>query len=695
MENKNEILGGILGKVKLLYFVFSAVCVLILVKIIAIQVGTDSELLRTQAVEYSFRNDVLEATRGNILSDDDRILATSIPFYEIRMDLVARGLDSLYFHENVGALSDSLSRFFNDKSSAEYKKGLLAAKADKNAYYRINNRKVNYIELQRLKKFPIFERGPNKGGFIAIEGGRRVQPYGKLASRSIGFVNTTGIRVGIEGGFENYLRGTDGVSMMQKISGNFWIPVASPTNIEPINGMDVVTTLNIELQDFVQASLNQRLIDVEADWGTVIVMETHTGHIKALANATRLKTGQVVEDYNYAIGMSMEPGSTFKIAALLALLDDAHMPIDEMIETGAGRVQIGPTTVVDATRGGYGTLTLQGVFEKSSNVGFAKAVNKYYASNPGRYVDAINRLGLGKPLGLQIAGEAKPLVKHPNSKFGWDGMTLTMMSYGYAMRITPMQTLTLTNAIANGGVMVKPLFVKELRQFGKAMENYHADTIIEHICSDKTLALMRGSMEGVVQNGTAKSLRNPMFTVGAKTGTAQIAMGNKGYRDNGGRHYLGSIVGYFPADKPQYTIMIAIKTFHREGSAGVYYGGALSAPLFKSISEHIFNTSYQFVEPYKATAKMVGSELKVKKGDENELREILTDLRVSRTLTVEPGDTTRKTVQNSPSDVTGLTLTDAVLRLESMGYDVSATGRGVVRRAERDSLSNKIILYLE
>lgn len=690
MENKQEVLKGILAKVKILYIIFGSICIAIFARIIWIQTGTNSDQLRTQAVDYSFRNDVLEATRGNILSDDERILATSIPFYEIRMDMVARGLDSAYFYENVDKLAASLSGFFKDKSAEQYQKGLIEAKRNANAFYRINSRKVNYLELQQIKKFPIFERGQNKGGFIAIESGRRVQPYGKLASRSIGFVNTTGIRVGIEGGFEQYLRGTDGVTMMQKISGNFWIPVSSPTNIEPVNGMDVVTTINIELQDFVQTALGQRLLDVSADWGTVVVMETTTGHVKAIANATRLKTGQIVEDYNYAIGMSMEPGSTFKLAPLLALLDDAGMPIDEIVETGGGRAQIGPVTVVDATRYGYGTQTLQGIFEHSSNIGFAKAINKYYGREPGRYVDFINKLGLGKELGLQIAGEARPVVKHPKNKFGWDGMTLTMMSYGYAVRVTPMQTLTLYNAVANSGVMVKPQFVKELRQHGMTLETYKTDTIIPRIASEKTIRLARQSLEGVITNGTAKSLKNPFYLVGAKTGTAQIAMGNRGYRDNGGRHYLGSIVGYFPADRPQYTIMIAIKTFTRDGSGGVYYGGALSAPLFKAIADQIYHTSYQFVEPITAGNTPQINKLPVKSGDETKLRELLTELRLTPKI-----DTVGTPVEKSAWDVTGMTFIDAVSKLERQGYRVSAYGRGTVYAQKRDSLEDKIIIYLK
>lgn len=694
--DKHDILRVILSKVKLLYVIFGGICIAILVRIIWIQVGTKGEELRTQAVEYSFRNDVIEATRGNILSDDGRILATSIPYYEIRMDLMARGLDSTHFAQNVGALADSLSRFFGDKSGLEYKRALMEAKQKKNAYFRINSRKVNYLELQTIKTFPIFELGSNKGGFLAVESGRRVQPYGKLASRSIGFVNSNGLRVGIEGGFEDNLRGTDGVSLMQKISGKFWIPVSSPSNIEPINGMDVVTTLNIELQDFVQTALTQHLQEEEADWGTVIVMQTKTGHIKAIANATRKSNGDIVEDYNYAIGMSQEPGSTFKLAALIALLDDAGMSINEMVETGGGRAQVGHVTVVDATSGGYGTLSLQGVFEKSSNVGFAKAVDKYYGNNPAKYVEAITKLGLHKQLGLQIAGEARPVIKHPNLRNGWDGMTLTMMSYGYALRITPMQTLALYNSVANNGEMIKPLFVKQLRQYGDTIAQYSSETIIPKICSDKSLRLVKGAMEGVVINGTAaRMFKDAKYRVAAKTGTAQIAMGNRGYRDNGGRHYLASIAGYFPAEDPQYTIMIALKTFHRDGSTKAYYGGALSGPLFRIISDYIFASNYDIVKPLVPVNLLTDQKIKIRGANSVAIDNIYDQLRV-RQLQSESSvsdSLSKDTAQIlMPTNVMGMTLTEAVSKLEDMGYRVQTHGRGVVVNQRLDTLGTKKIM---
>lgn len=705
-NNKDKKESSILGRVKVLYIVFFVVCLLFLVQIVLIQTNKYSDELRVKSEKYSFKRRAIEATRGNILSDDRRILATSIPYYELRMDMVARGLDIDTFMKEVTPLSVELSRFFGDRSPKEYREALVGARQKANGYFRINPRKINYLELQQVKKFPLFSRGANKGGFIPVEIGRRVQPHGKLASRSIGFVNSNGLKVGIEGGFDEYLRGKDGMTMMQKVSGNFWIPVSSEFNLDPVNGMDVVTTIDIDLQDFVQAALQQRLTEAEADWGTVMVMEVKTGHIKAIANATRKNTGEILEDYNYAVGMSMEPGSTFKLASLIALLEQSTISISEIVHTGGGHTKIGVTDVYDVTRGGYGSITMKQVFEKSSNVGFAMMVNKYFASRPGIFSETISKLGLGKELGLQIAGEARPLVKHPNLKNGWDGTTLTNMSYGYAVRVTPIQTLALYNAVANGGRMIKPLFVKELLQYGKVVESYQTQEVVPQICSPKNLAIIREAMEGVVLNGTGKSLRNSQYRVAAKTGTAQIALGNKGYRDNGGMHYLGSVAGYFPADKPQYTIMIAIKTFRKDGSNKPYYGGALSAPLFRSVADHIHATNFDFVQPLsRQTLLSSESALDVKPGSRQEFETLLRGvgmvvpsdipaLRENDMMVMDSGKIERIDLAHAANTV-GLALGDAVRLLESRGFKVATQGRGRVASQVLDSVQNRVYLVLE
>lgn len=649
----SDIKGSILVRVTWLYGAFTALAIFIIVKAITIQVGSSGEELRAKGVQYSFRSERLEAARGDILSDDDRILSTSIPLYELRLDLGAQGLTDTLFEQSICGLATSLSSFFGDASAADYEQNLRQARKERRRYHPIAPRKVNYVELQQIRDFPLFREGVRKGGFITEPTFRRVKPLGDVAVRTIGFVNSNGIKLGIEGGFDDVLRGVEGLTIKQKISGNFWIPISSPLNIEPINGMDVRTTINIEMQDIVQTALRERIVEVEADWGTVVVMEVATGQIKAIANITRTREGKLVEDYNYAVGMSQEPGSTFKLAGLLALVDDAKLPISTIINTEGGEVMIGQAKVVDTRSGGYGPIPLSQVFEVSSNIGMAKAVNRCYGDNPGRFVDRIVAMGLGKELGLQITGEPRPTIKHPKvSGSGWDGTSLTMMSYGYALRLTPLQTLAFYNAVANDGKMMRPQLVTALIEKGKVVREIEPEVIIEQIASPEAIRTVQGALRGVVERGTARSLGNPRYTVAAKTGTAQIAMGRRGYTAaDGSRHYLGSIAGYFPAENPKYSMIIAFKTYYKSGSGKTYYGGALSAPLFRTIADRIYSSSYEFLKPAPVT---------------NPLH--------------LPSATAATSVRDSTGTpmVVGMGFNDALRLLEGEGYEVRASGHGKV-----------------
>lgn len=687
---RSPIKEAILRRVKVLYVLFLLLGLAVLARVIWLQAGSEGKALRDLSDKYSYRTEVVEGARGNIYSDDGRLLATSIPYYELRMDMAAGGLTAELFNANIDSLSLCLAQFFGDKPSTEYKTELVRAHNEKKRYHLISRRKVNFLELQTLKQFPLFRLGPNRGGFLAIENNRRVNPHGELARRTIGFVNQSGVKLGIEGGFDDYLKGQPGRTLKQKISGNFWTPIASDQNIDPVDGYDVVTTLNIEMQDMVQSALREWIAEAEADWGCVAVMEVQTGEIKALSNITRRSDGSLVEDYNYAIGMSMEPGSTFKLAALIALLDDAHMPLSATFDTEGGRTQIGPVKVVDS-HFGDGVLSLQQIFEKSSNVGMAKAVNRAYAGQPSKFVNAINRLGIHKPLELQLAGEARPLVKHPAMKNGWDGTTLTMMSYGYALRVAPIHTLTLYNAIANDGVMVKPMFVRELRQYDKTVRSFPADTLGGAICSQTTLRSVQRALEGVVVNGTGRMLRNPKYRIAAKTGTAQVAIGRHGYTNSaGGRHYLGSMVGYLPADKPKYSIMVALKTYHAPGSKNPYYGGALAGPLFKTVADRVYAMNYNLTNRVVPRAMAFGPEIKALPGPSAQLGELLKGLNVAGapklpyegTVAI---DSNGRVIVPAPMPVTagvpdlrGLTLGEALEISESVGLKPKFAGMGVV-----------------
>ena len=476
-EGRTDIKKGIFRRVRVLYALFFFVGMLIAGKILYLQYGPKGPALRNKGTTITYERVKLEADRGDVLACDGRILATSVPMYEVRMDFAANGLIDSIFLRDVDSLAASLSSFFGDKSKGAYKLMLVNAfrNRKKNRYTLISPRRVNHLEIKQIAKFPLFRLGQNSSGFIARQINKRMLPHGRMAARTIGMVNEAGTRLGIEGAFDSVLRGIDGSVMMQRVSGSFRVPVPDEMNVDPVDGIDVVTTLDVDIQDVAEKALRDQLIAMQADWGTAILMEVATGEIRAMANLTRYSDERVVEDFNYAIGMNLEPGSTEKLASLITLLDDAGASLDETYDTGDGRIVIGRAKVVDSHA--CGLLTLKGVFEKSSNVGFAMAVNKYYRDDPKRFVDHLCKMGLDQPLGLQIAGEQKPVIRKPGDKW-WDGTTLTMMSYGYALRLTPLKTLTFYNAVANGGKMVSPLLVKELRQYGQTLRTFGARTMV-------------------------------------------------------------------------------------------------------------------------------------------------------------------------------------------------------------------------
>ncbi len=644
----------------------------IIISIVTIQLGASSDELRAQGENMAYSPRKIDAARGNILSDDGRTLATSIPYYDLRMDFQTPQFDTELFNRELPALARSLSEYFGGRSPQEYEAYLRRGFREKKRYYSLASKKVDFIELGVIKEFPFISAGVRKSGFIAERSYRRIKPLGDIASRTIGFVNSDGVKLGIEGAYDDVLRGIEGLVFMEKVSGNFWIPTTSNLNVSPQDGMDVSTTIDVEIQDIAQSALWNRVKEVEADWGTVIVMEVETGHIKAISNVTRGKNGKMVEDYNYAIAQSQEPGSTFKLPVLLALLDDGGFSLNDIIDTEGGTVHIGKAKVVDIRRGGYGKISLREVFAQSSNIGMAKAINRAYEDDPARFVEYIEDLGLGRELGLQIPGEPRPTLKHPDiRKSGWDGTSLTMMSYGYALQLTPLQTLTFYNAVANNGRMVRPKLITSLGYDGVIEEEYPDEVIIDKLASDRAIADLRSALESVVNIGTAKSLKNPHFSVAAKTGTAQIAMGRGGYMTaDGSRHYLASIAGYFPADRPKYSIMVAIKTFYRYGSSKAYYGGALSAPVFSEIAHGIYTASSDFVAPYSNDSDIAPT------GHHRE--------NASHKLMVNDS--------LSMPNVIGLEFQEAIDILEPQGYCV--TFKGVGRVIKQDTLKGNKDIHL-
>ena len=594
MKKANDIKDDILFRVRVVYILFLLFGIGIILMICHWQYGPRSAELHKQAKKITYQRVSLKAERGDILAVDGRLLATSTPIYQIRMDFGAMGLEDDLFYAEVDGLSRSLSALFGDKSSSSYKSFLVSLRKEANAdrenrtnrYKLISPRRIDFLELAKLKKFPLFKDGVNKSGLIVEHINKRIRPHGSLASRTIGSVNASGVKVGIEGAFDQQLRGTDGVVMKKKISGSFKVPVDDISNIEPINGIDVVTTIDIDMQDVAESALKRQLDIGGADWGSVILMEVETGEVRVMSNLTRKSKGVFVEDYNYAIGRCMEPGSTFKLATLITLLDDAKASLDDVYDADGGESVVGKVKVVDTHP--EGEITLRDIFRVSSNIGFAKAVHDHYADNPGRFVDNISKLGFDRPIGISIRGEGRPTVKRPGERW-WDGTTLIRMSFGYALETSQIHTLSLYNAVANGGKMVRPLLVKELREYGQVIRSFPTEVINPKICTKETLIKVQDCLKDVVLGGTGRILKSPYYTVAAKTGTAQIAQGNRGYFDKyGRRHYLATLVGYFPADNPKYTCIVSVKT-----SSNInYYGSSLSGPVFRAISDRVYMSDH-------------------------------------------------------------------------------------------------------
>ncbi len=676
----------ILVRVALVYIIFVLLGVAIIAKILYIQL-VEGNKWREVAKTITYKDITIIPNRGDICAYDGRVLATSVPYFEIRMDLQAAGLTDEVFKDKIDSLSLCLSKFFGDKSAKAYRSELLSARrtARNKRFYPIGDRDIDYVELQKLKKFPLFRLGLNKGGFIPVQSNKRILPHQTLATRTIGNVNDGGVAVGIEGAFNQVLKGRTGISLLQRVPGNSWVDVDSPNQVDPEDGTDVITTLDVDLQDLAENALHKQLDKHGAGWGTVIVMEVKTGEIKAIANLKRDEEGVYSEAYNYAIGQSAEPGSTFKIASLIALLEDGYIHLDDMVNTGNGKLKIKDRILTDSDEKGHGNITVKQVFELSSNIGVAKLVMKYYAGKEEDFIDRLYKMKLNQPLNLEIQGEVAPYIKYPHDKY-WSGVSLPWMSIGYEVRITPLQLLTFYNAIANDGKMIKPHLVKALVKHGQVVETFGGEVICSSICSNSTLKKVHDVLEGVVSEGTAKNLSNNRYKIAGKTGTAQIARGTSGYKSQGQVSYQASFVGYFPADDPKYSCIVVVNS----PSKSVYYGNIVAGPIFKEISDKVYATSKEWFREVNTDAELTDMP-QSKTGYKQHIEDVLDELDIpvkdrskkSNWVTalrtdgdVELNDKT--VIKNLVPDVKGMCMKDALFLLENAGLKVSVSGKGVV-----------------
>ncbi|MBE9509880.1 MAG: transpeptidase family protein [Bacteroidetes bacterium] len=640
-----------------------------------------------KAEEHNMKYVTIDPNRGDILADDGRLLASSVPYYEIRMDLMSTAMSDEIFTKKIDSLAFCFSKLFNDRSKAAYKREIIRARQNGERYHLLK-KGVNYNELKEMKAFPLFRRGRYKGGFIYVQENKRILPHIGLASRTIGYLTKgrSGNVVGIEGAYDHELSGVVGVRLMQRLSGNVWMPVNTNNEVEPRDGNEVVTTIDINLQDVAEHALYKQLSRHNAHHGTAILMEVHTGEVKAIVNLEKDKEGRYRELYNYGIGESTEPGSTFKLPALMVALEDKVVSLDDTIDTGNGKIQYYDKTIRDTKKGGYGKITVKQVFELSSNVGMSKIINENYKGHERQFINRLYAMRLNEKLNVEIKGEGSPYIQYPGDKY-WSGLSLPMISHGYEVRMTPLQILTFYNAVANNGKMVKPGFVREIRYHGEKIRKFDTKVLNPSICSGETIRKAREILEGVVENGTAKNLRNDNFKIAGKTGTAQIANEKYGYKQGSEVSYQASFVGYFPAENPKYSCIVVINS----PTSSIYYGNLVAGPVFKEIADKVYATSLfrdeqQYLNipeaydpPYSKHGnledlKLVFERFNIATTNENISSKWVATVKQDSTIMIKPLDIRKGIMPN----VKEMGLRDALYILENMALKVEIKGYGKV-----------------
>lgn len=674
---------------------------------------------KAKAEAFTTQVHEIQAVRGNIFDINGNLLATSLPYYEIAVDINAPSIDTKLFENKVDSLGFMLAGLFKDKTAKQYVKLLRKARKSGDRYV-VLKRNVPYKDLQVLRTFPIFKKG-KRGGLVTLQTNKRERPFKMLAARTIGMARDGVKPVGLEGAYDSILMGVSGQRLMQKIAGNVWRPINDENEVEPKDGSDLYTTIDINIQDVAESALMNTLIKNKASHGCAILMEVKTGEIKAIANLTRDGKDSTAysENLNYAIGYATEPGSTFKLASYLAVMDDYDLNLDEKIQVGNGEITYYNKTIKDAHAPETSVLTLKRAFEVSSNVAAAKTIMKYYSKDPQKYINKLKSFHLNQKLGLSIPGEANPLIKEPKSK-DWSGLTLPQISYGYESLITPLQTLALYNAVANDGKMVKPRFEKEIKRNGLTVKTFSTEVLVKQIVKQSTIKKAKEMLEGVVQNGSGKGLNITAFKVGGKTGTAQIAKagfkkgtGKTAYGEVGNRNYQASFVGYFPADKPLYTCIVIINS----PSNGIYYGGLVAGPVFKEIAEKVYSNSLDFLEPinrHKNLLTQVPNSIKSKNEEVLLVSKSLnlpakSVIKENEYVSANPIDSTRLLFQPNQLEnqlkkgivpnLNGLSAKDALYLLENSGFNVKIYGMGSVRKqsieaGQKFNRGDKITLIL-
>lgn len=681
MDVKKELL----GRVYFLGACFTLLAVFLFGKAFMINV-VEGEKWRSMGENLYLKYMPIEADRGNILASDGSFLATSLPFFDIRMDLRADGMTDEVFNKNIDSLAWHLSQKVNtSRSQSEYKRILKEERANNNRYLLVK-RNASYNEMKEIKKFPLFRKGSNVGGFIAERKSKRQRPFGALAARTIGLDRENAQRVGLEATFAKDLRGEEGRQLKKGVGRGVWIPVNDLSQIEPIRGSDVYTTLDVNVQDVAHGALEKGLKKHHANKGVAIVMEVQTGAIRAMVNLQTNGQGSYREAYNHAIATSTEPGSTMKTASTLALLEGSNVTLETAVNLAGGRKRYYDKWMKDSKMHGIQTSNLKYAFEHSSNVGISSLVTRNFGNNPSKFIEYLKRFGIQSPCYVEIQGEVQPFVKSAgDTQSGWSGISLPWMSIGYELQLTPLQILKFYNAIANNGRLMKPYLVEKVVNDGELIKKYGPRVVQRQIASQRSIQIMQDLLEGVVVSGTGKNVSSEKFSIAGKTGTAQTNYG-RGADKIG---YQASFAGYFPADDPKYSIIVVI--YNPDKSKG-YYGGSVAGPVFKEIAEKMYATQAINQKPINqqaptwARAKLPSAAA----GFADDFEYVFKSIGINyqgdskgQWAEFNPIDQNVSLVEKEYKegvvpDVRGMGLRDALFLLENAGLKVKSTGLGKV-----------------
>lgn len=634
-------------------------------------------------------NVTVKPNRGNIISSDGKLMASSLPEYRIYMDFKAGGVkkDTMLMN-HLNEICEGLHRIFPDKSAAEFKAHIKKGHRQGSRNYLLYPKRISYIQYKEAKRLPVFNLNKYKGGFHELAYNQRKKPFGSLATRTLGdlYADTTkGAKNGIELAFDSVLRGRDGITHRQKVMNKY----LNIVDIPPVDGCDVITTIDVGMQDICEKALVDKLKELNAYTGVAVLMEVKTGEVKAIVNMMQGGDGNYYEMRNNAISDMLEPGSTFKTASIMVALEDGKITPHTIVDTGNGVMPMYGRQMKDWNwyKGGYGVIDVTRIMEVSSNVGVSYLIDKHYGNNPQKFVDGLKRMSIDQPLRLQISGEGKPNIRGPKQRY-FSKTTLPWMSIGYETQLPPLNILTFYNAIANDGTMVRPKLVKAISRNGEIIREYPTEVINPKICSDRTLTQIREILQKVVSQGLAGPAGSKQFNVSGKTGTALISQGAAGYK-SGQTHYLVSFCGYFPSEAPKYSCIVSIQKPGPSAS-----GGLMAGSVFGRIAERVYAKDLR-LDIHNAIDSATIVIPDVKAGEMNQTMLVLNALKIQSQpeFTLKKGKELwghaqassravllqgKESRGNRIPSVIGMGAKDAVYLLESKGLRVALTGVGKV-----------------